>query len=197
MSVQHIKASELFPDIDAMFVEPTVFVSGHRHGLISTRAQQLFLMYLAKITSDVIVEFGTFIGNTTWYMAVNSKAHIYTIDSGRLATPPSNEDYGEYVVGEKFLDTSEAQRITQITGDSKTVDISHLYGKAGLVFIDGGHTYDVCKADTKQAFKLVRPGGVIVWDDYADSWPDVKRVIDETANKDIYALEFCMAVYKQ
>ena len=38
----------------------------------------------------------------------------------------------------------------------------------GMVIVDGGHSYEVAKSDTQNALRLVRNGGIIVWDDYGD-----------------------------
>ena len=59
------------------------------------------------------------------------------------------------------------------------MDLSSLYGSAGMVLVDGGHSYEVCKRDSETALRLARKGGVIVWDDYGSYWPGVKRAIDE------------------
>ena len=69
-------------------------------------------------------------------------------------------------------------RIRFIQADSRQVDLSDWYGRAGLVIVDGGHAHDVCLSDTVLALKLVRPGGVIVWDDYTPYWPGVKQTLD-------------------
>jgi hypothetical protein len=50
----------------------------------------------------------------------------------------------------------------------------HLYN----VIVDGGHAHNVCVSDTVLALRLVRPGGVIVWDDYTPYWPGVKETLD-------------------
>ena len=54
-----------------------------------------------------------------------------------------------------------------------------MFGTVGLVFVDGGHSYGVCKSDSEKALSLVRKGGVVVWDDYGTYWPGVKKVLDE------------------
>jgi predicted O-methyltransferase YrrM len=35
-----------------------------------------------------------------------------------------------------------------------------------LVLIDANHTYPFVRQDTESAFRLVRRGGAIIWDDY-------------------------------
>jgi hypothetical protein len=90
---------------------------------------------------------------------------------------------GKYTTGEVFLNAPDEirRRIHQRLGDSRSLDLSDLYGKAGMVIVDGGHTYDVCTSDSQNAFKLIRSGGVVVWDDYNQYWPGVRACIDELA----------------
>ena len=86
----------------------------------------------------------------------------------------------QYFPGEVFLNAPEEirRRIHLMLGDSRSLDFSHLYGKAGLVLVDGGKMYDVFLSDTEQALKLVKPGGVVVWDDYNRFWPTVISCIN-------------------
>jgi hypothetical protein len=35
-----------------------------------------------------------------------------------------------------------------------------------MLLIDANHDYEHVKSDTERAFELLRPGGIIVWDDY-------------------------------
>ncbi len=70
-----------------------------------------------------------------------------------------------------------------------------------LVFIDGRHDYDSAKRDLELAAKLIRPGGIIICDDYthpkngaeygvkqaadeyvANAGPEVSQLIDNTGN---------------
>ena len=48
---------------------------------------------------------------------------------------------------------------------SKGLDKSDL-GKFDLIFIDGDHTYAGVEFDTRLAYALINPGGVVIWHDY-------------------------------
>jgi predicted O-methyltransferase YrrM len=95
-------------------------------------------------------------------MAINvsDETEIFTLD-----LEPSE------TVGSAYRNTEYSSRIRQLYGDSKTLDYTPYVGKVDFVFIDADHTYDGVKSDTGKAFELLRPGGVIVWDDYR--WLDV------------------------
>lgn len=68
--------------------------------------------------------------------------------------------------------------------DDKNVLRNFYRNKAPLVdvlFIDAGHTYKNVMDDFANYYALVRPGGVIVFDDYGDNVysPDVRKAVDE------------------
>jgi predicted O-methyltransferase YrrM len=147
---------------------------GHRRfGLLTTEDQVDLLVGFVKSGHSPVVEFGTFTGHTARRLA-EAGAEVHTIDIGRDA---DSRSYGKYRVGEEF--EGLGLPIIQYLGDSREVDLSHLYGKIGLVFIDGGHSYEVVKHDSVEAFKLIRPGGMIVWDDCSVDWPGVTGVVAE------------------
>ena len=75
------------------------------------------------------------------------------------------------------------ERIVFLQSDSRAVDLSQWYECAGLVIVDGGHAEDVCANDTTLALKLVRRGGVVVWDDYTPYWPGVKSTLEALAGR--------------
>ena len=53
-----------------------------------------------------------------------------------------------------------------------------------VLVIDGDHSYDGVKFDFDHYAPLVRPGGLIVIDDYhSPDWPDVTRFVDEEVSK--------------
>jgi predicted O-methyltransferase YrrM len=124
------------------------------------------LLVLGAIAQAVqprrVFEFGTFTGGSTLVLAANSAddALLTTLDIGPGA-------FGiEYKVGEQFLDTRFAARIEQHLGDSRQFNIDRYRGQMDLVFVDANHTLEFARHDTRLAFEMLRPGGVIVWHDY-------------------------------
>lgn len=112
-----------------------------------------------------VFEIGTFTGETTWTMAANLPvaSEILTLD-----LPPAEIPFGfpSYTAGSVFLDTAEQKRITQLYGWSDRYDFSPYIQSVDLMFIDGDHSFASVKSDTDQALRLVKPGGMIIWDDY-------------------------------
>lgn len=159
---------------------------GWKFGHITNNSTLIFLCCLAKAGFSPIVEFGTFTGRTAYNLALNTTDKIYTVDIGQNVDASSNIRgirYPEYQPGEVFLNDPEVKdRIELIIGDSRTLDFTPLYGTVGMVIVDGGHSYEVAKSDTAKALRMLRPGGIIVWDDYGADWPGVKSAVDEMIN---------------
>lgn len=120
-----------------------------------------------------IFEFGTYTGLSTLVMAMNTpdESKIFTLDIDPASR--DNHEHGmgiggfaPFEVGKYYLNTEYKRKITQLFGNSLTFDFRDLLGKIDLVFVDADHSYRFAHADTENAFKLVSPGGVILWDDY-------------------------------
>jgi len=139
---------------------------------------------------DEIIEIGTFDGRTTLNLAINAPpaVSVVTLDLPPTTAPRFELVEGERVYvakpssGQRFIQATlwspEVNRITQLFGDSATFDWSGHFGRAGLVFVDGSHSYDYAMSDSDTAFRLVAPGGIVVWHDYG-VWEGVTRALDE------------------
>jgi len=138
-----------------------------------------------------VVEIGTFDGRTTLNLAINTRPDIIvnTLDlPPEMATQfdlhPSERRFVEKPKpGARFRTAAppwseRSAQIRQHLGDSATFDFSALYGRAGLVFVDGSHAYEYALADSDTAFKLVAPHGVVIWHDYG-VWDGVTRALEE------------------
>ncbi len=121
-----------------------------------------------------IFEFGTYNGATTLELAKTCpQSEIYTID-----LPQDKIGKNTFIIGSRFTDTEYEKQITQLAGNSAYFDFTPYFNSIDLVFIDAGHEYEDVRADTETALKLVKPGGVIIWDD-TTNWPGVKRAVEE------------------
>lgn len=135
------------------------------------------LLTIAAICQHVrptrVLEFGTYLGSATAAISDNTPPHaeIFTLDLDPAARATHRHGLGvggfpEFEVGARFRGRPAAAKIRQLYGDSLTFDFARFAGSVDLVLIDGDHTYEFVKADTANAFAVLRPGGVIVWDDY-------------------------------
>lgn len=152
------------------------------------------LLVLAGIVRRVqpraCFEIGTFDGRTTLNLAANApEARVYTLDlppqdlgrTGLQIAAGDEKFINKPASGARFRDTPEAARITQLFGDSATFDFGPHEGKMDLIFVDGSHSYDYVKSDTRAALRLLkREGGVILWHDYGSPyWKGLTRALNE------------------
>jgi hypothetical protein len=138
-----------------------------------------------------IVEFGTYLGHGTATMALNCEAQLLTID---LPDTAKSEEIGSLNEADRFLlgrsrnrvgsyysDKPYARRITELRCDSRLLDLREHIAQAQLCLVDGGHSYECIAADTANAFRVVAPDGIIIWDDYFWLYPDVVKYLNEMA----------------
>ena len=188
------RISDLFPGIQNIDIDirrgldrsPSTSVNMHELAVLCA---------LAKFTeAKNILEIGTFRGNTTLNLAVNTpqSTNIKTVDlpdnwSGEMEiSEPRSKTRGK--IGIQFRGTGYTKRITQIYGDSTKIDWKRMGSPFDFVFIDGCHLHDFVVADTENAFENVKKGGVILWHDYG-MIEDVSRAVDRFGkNHDIHRI---------
>ena len=161
-----------------------------------------FLNLIAQQADDGtnIFEIGTFDGRTSLNLAFSSPdaCKILTLD----LKPEMDTEYtlasGERHMVEKKSSglriekyREEHERITkklhQLYGDSAKFDFSPYYDSCSLVFVDGSHAYEYALSDTKEAIKMVKKGGVVVWHDYG-IWDGVTKALEEIVSKNMMSL---------
>lgn len=126
-------------------------------------------------------EFGTCTGKTAYLWARNAPAEAQVVtltlapeQAAAYARGASDTDEDtKFALAESafteflYSGTPEAARITQLYGDSKSFDESPYVAWADLVFVDGSHAESYVESDSAKAMRIVRPGGLVVWHDYA------------------------------
>ena len=142
------------------------------------------------------LEFGTWEGDgvircleecdaTVWTLnllegeARSSGEWTYASDDPSLADKSPNSEqlvtnHGTWVrtdaygmIGHKYLERGLGHRVCQIYADSRRWDTTQYPdGFFDSVFVDGGHTRDIVKADTENSLRLLRPGGLLIWHDF-------------------------------
>ena len=148
-----------------------------------------------------ILEIGTFDGRTTINLALNAPINcpIYTLDllphaETKYLINPGERHYVckpepglRYKKYENIYE-KEVSRIHQLLGDSATSDFSEYKNNCSLVFVDGSHTYEYAKSDTKRAMDLVGESGVILWHDYG-IWQGVTEALEEIEEENRFGLK--------
>jgi predicted O-methyltransferase YrrM len=147
----------------------------------------------------LVFEIGTFTGYTSYHLALNTadEAKILTLDlpAGEAVAPKlalDNRDRSHVEFHEQaphelkyhFDDTAAASKITCLFGDSATYDFSPYHGKVDFFFVDGAHSLDYVRCDTRNALRCCHPGSVIAWHDFArPEIPGVTRWLCELAKE--------------
>ena len=136
----------------------------------SVRDFELFILgtLCRCLEAKRVMEIGTYRGRTTYNLAANvaSGGRVFTLN---YLDPESRE---KFVVGEIYRGTPLESMIDTISGDSMRFDFSHWYGSIDLMFIDGNHSLPYVRSDSAQAFRCVRPGGIIAWHDIGPNHPE-------------------------
>ena len=171
---------------------PVLYRNGMRYDRIAEEVK--------RIKPSTIVEIGTCRGDNAermirvalWY----GNAEYYGFD---LFEELNDETFGKEASRWPAGLENVTARLTGIKQRGRTPRV-HLYkgdttktlaaevekiGKADLIFIDGGHSYETVRADWENSLKLCHPGTVVFFDDYPN-W-GVGRLVDEIdrANWDV------------
>ena len=206
------RAEEQIPSVNLNAVFPVALEKGAiclenflgHWGNLSVEELCKIVLIVRHFQPACILEIGTYNGMTTLQLALNAPkgCTVYTLDlpEGESDTrfPLSavdaqivkgfREGFGT-TTGSYFKDRSDLN-IVQLWGDSATFDYSVIDSPVDLVFIDAAHDYQNKRADSENAFELIAPGGVIVWDNYRDVLnPDVtKYLADLGAHRSLFHL---------
>ena len=160
----------------------------------TSNTEAWILAVLAK-KARAMFEFGTAGGRTTYLWARNSPpdARVFSItlapdqregysrgarDSGSAVRAALAESrYTSFL----YTGTPVESKVTQLYGDSKALDDAEYAGRFDLIFVDGSHAYSYVRSDSEKAFRMLAPGGIILWHDYKLSrgGSDVVRYLDE------------------
>lgn len=180
------EVEDLFPGLEAAQYSLVRGFDRTRNMSITLGEVNVLAALVSHLKCERILEIGTFDGGTTLNLAANlpEGGEVVTVDlpeeTGEMSLDASgfhdNRSKKE-TVGRQFRDRPEAASIRQVFGDSAQVQPEDLGEPFDLVFIDGCHDRVYVESDSVLAEKVVRPGGVIVWHDYA-MIRDVTEVLD-------------------
>ena len=176
------------PDIELIRFEPPV------EGNVSGFEIACLCALIRNVQPAVVLEIGTFNGNTTLQLAANTPraTRIYTLDLpwDASALPESATGDIAFIQSEKrkalrFAGTEQESKIKRLYGDSLSVNFSELLegGKADFIFVDAGHSYECVKNDSEKSFSVLNKGGVIIWHDYGASWPSVYKYLNQLSKR--------------
>jgi predicted O-methyltransferase YrrM len=132
-------------------------------------AEPIILNHFAsRANVKEIMEIGFNAGHSAeTLLSANPNAHLTSFDIGRVKAM-------QY--GKEYIDATYPGRHTLILGDStQTVaqfKLDNQNKRFDLIFIDGGHTYDVAKPDIVQSSGLAHSDTIVIVDDvmYVNGW---------------------------
>jgi hypothetical protein len=182
--LRHVPLQDLFPGIERCGPIVLPKPQGRAVGFSLDLLELVHVLSAVKFTrARSILEVGTFDGFTALSIAANmgTEGKVHTMDLPKNArNNSSGNPYAPYHVGSQFENTPEAAKIEQHWADSTTADWQLFGGPFDMILVDGSHDYRDVKADSKRAFKHVRPGGTIFWHDYGH-FAGVSKAVDELA----------------
>lgn len=126
-----------------------------------------FLSWIAKaIKAQKYFEIGTWKGLSAYNIISNNNNNleIYSLD-----IPFDHPEIKMYNIPEEIFGyySKENKNIHHIKCDSKSFDYKSYKKQFELVFVDGNHSYEYVKNDTKLALELLKgDNSVIAWHDY-------------------------------
>jgi predicted O-methyltransferase YrrM len=186
--------ASIFPGISSTASETSIHRPLDRIKGTSIELEELCALVIVArfLQPKRVLEIGTFNGNTTLNLAANTDAQIVTVDlppgasiallkEGDVSNVRSEER------GAQFQGHPLASRIQQVFGDSGTMDWSKLGEPFDLIYLDGCHTATYVQSDTKNALRVLNPGGTLVWHDY--TWRTVSKVIDSYAKHGVRVIQ--------
>ena len=142
------------------------FLQHSGHTLLEGHCQQIpqqtkTLMELTSKPNMNIMEIGFNGGHSAdAFLKNNSTLKLTSFDIG----------WHSYVsTGKKYIDSVYPNRHTLILGDSRTTVPAFINKnkdvKFDLIFIDGGHEYDIAIADMENCFRLAHKDTIVIMDD--------------------------------
>jgi predicted O-methyltransferase YrrM len=161
------------------------------HSISTAEAVSLGVL-LQKVKARRVFEFGTNRGISTTQLALNIGADgmVFTLDLPRQnrQTKMDIKLAGDLEVAHQLekadlIPRHCLPRVTFLEQDSATLDESIYAGTMDAVFVDGAHVYEYVRNDSEKGWRMLRPGGVIIWHDFRPQTPDVMRYLLESDYK--------------
>jgi hypothetical protein len=141
-----------------------------------------------------MAEVGVWLGYSSAIWLQNTNTHLYAIDTwlGALEFIGASDmkrdlqlkdGYPQvyYSFLQNMRDLGLEDRITVIPNTSRIAAqyLSRQHKVFDCIYLDGSHEYEDVRDDIQSYLPLVRAGGLLFGDDYADEWKGVQRAVHE------------------
>ncbi|MCU0534207.1 MAG: class I SAM-dependent methyltransferase [Hydrococcus sp. Prado102] len=189
--IRELYLAELFPNINDIKIPIGVI---HEESHQANQVDMLYVCAIAAATKATnIFEFGTYRGQTTCGLAaIGEDVRVTTLN----LPPEQDPRYAPYI-GKLIQESPYRDRIVQIFADSRAFDPSPYAKQMDFIFVDADHSYKGAENDTRKALEMLKPGGTIVWHDYAAKTPGVYEFIrDFSQTRPVFRIwNTCLVVY--
>ncbi len=164
------------PEHSPSFMIHSLFLNGlkttyDQRACLQTTDELFALLSLLKIINPKsIFEFGMFKGGSLIHFLINSSEQtmIHSLDI--------THDHLDHSI-KTILNNHPNIKLHK--ANSMEFNFSSFSKTQDLVYVDGGHEYEVVKKDSENALNIVKENGVIVWDDYSPSHSGVFNYLNQ------------------
>jgi predicted O-methyltransferase YrrM len=159
-------------------------------------------------TPITVVEVGSFEGRSSCWIADNlllhPDAHLYCLDTFAGSMEHTAQEVEQLY--DRFMHniqaTGKRDQITVLVGrsDDQLIELIRQQVQADLIYIDGSHMAQDVLVDAVLAWKMLKPGGVMIFDDYTwvidaeNMHKNPKIAIDSLVNVFFSSIEFIEVV---
>ena len=190
-TIPKVSAAEIIRDETSVRLSRIADVAGN----VTPAELMIIAAFVRQRQPAICFEIGTFDGRTTENMAANqpNDGKCYTLDlppasADKAALPLAcgDETYiNKPASGARISAQAKSGKIVQLYGDSATFDFSPYAGRVDAMFVDGAHSCEYVLSDSDAAYRMVKPGGLILWHDYDSRWfPGVTRALNQIQSQD-------------
>lgn len=154
------------------------------------------LLKLAELASNVpengwIVEVGSFCGRSAYAMGMNKRDDVkltcfdmFPDTASAIPETCHGDKRRMYSYHEFCKNTANVVNLESIRA-YMPIKIEYLSftHEVDILFIDCVHTYEAVKDDIATWYSFMKPGGIMIFDDYFDMFPGCMRAVDEFVEK--------------
>lgn len=110
---------------------------------------------------------------TAFTLGITADLHASAAPGQRYEDPPRE------ALGRMSNHFGKAHKVFFITADSMTYDFGRL-APLDFVFVDGAHDLPHVVSDSRKAYDVLRPGGMLVWHDFTSpaEWVEVRPALE-------------------
>jgi predicted O-methyltransferase YrrM len=176
-SIRELYAEEIFEGIGQVALPLNISNEASHH---DNHMDMMFVVAAAKLRkAERIFEFGTYLGRTTCgFASISDDVKVFTLN----LPPEADPRYGPYI-GRLIKDSPYRDRVEQLFSDSRVFDTADYKSSMDYIFIDADHSYEAVRNDTLKAFEMLKPGGMVIWHDYAPKSPGVFGYLQELSRE--------------